>query len=74
VVGRASDGGMTMRLAFRSLRRSPAYAATSIGTIALTIPIGIPQSGNIPSLQQSSICQFNQKSPLHPLLTVNRLN
>ena len=30
---------MTIRLAFRGLLRSPAYAATSIGTIALTISL-----------------------------------
>jgi putative ABC transport system permease protein len=30
---------MTIRLAFRSLLRSPAYAVTSIGTIALTISL-----------------------------------
>ena len=30
---------MTVRIAFRSLLRSPAYAATSIGTIALTIAL-----------------------------------
>jgi hypothetical protein len=30
---------MTVRLALRSLLRSPAYAATSIGTVALTIAL-----------------------------------
>ena len=30
---------MTIRIAFRSLLRSPAYAATSIGTIALTVAL-----------------------------------